>query len=194
MPNLSEAAAYGFSFLIALAYLRTVGWYRYYFPANLLALVYFPSSALALISLMPYAKNITIKYIKFAVAVLVIMFLAIHIYQLRYYSWVASYYDSQRSRELTEYFGALPAKSSVYLYNVPAAFIFLNNSNYYQYLNPAPGKFIGRETIDLIRRGVPEFIVLAAGGVENEDNIFDLYKIKDRVIDRYVVLERIEYD
>jgi len=188
--SLAEAISFGFSFLVILAYLRTAGWYRYFFTANFLALAYFPSSLVALLSLMPYIKKLSIRYIKIIVGGAVILLLIIHVYQLKYNSWVALYYNSHRSQEMSEYFGILPDRSSVYIYNVPEVLIFLRHANYYQYYNPIEGQYIGKETLGLIELGVPQYIVLSDNNFKAEGSRFNLYKIKDR-INRYIILEKI---
>jgi hypothetical protein len=156
MPiSLTETIAFSFSILVWLAYLRTAGWYRYYFPAEIVALIFVPSSLYFLADLLPLKK----LSIAFSVACLALL-LAVQSYQLLFGSWVAVHGGRTTTHDMEAYMASLPKDSSFFVYNVPAAVIFLQTQNYYQYLVITPDKSLGTSTMPVIT-DVPQYLVIA---------------------------------
>jgi hypothetical protein len=153
--SLTETVAFSFSILVWLAYLRTAGWYRYYFPAEIVALVFVAHSAYVLGKLAPWKKFSTI-----APAVFISLLLVVQIYQLLFGSWVAVHGGRTTTHDMETYMATLPKDSSFFVYNVPAAVIFLPTQNYYQYLIITPNKSLGTSTVTVVK-DVPQYLVIA---------------------------------
>lgn len=186
---LSELFAFVFSILVVLAYLRTPGWYRYFFPAMMLAFVFFPMATIYLrdrmLTLMPRLHPLrSLLFVGFVVLVLV------QGYQLAHSSYVASYYKSTRTHDLMAYFGALSPATTVFLYNVPEIAIFLPSTTYYQFVMPHDDQPFGKEALPLLAQGIPELVVVNAETYQHDPNPFTKYKVKDRV-SHYLVLTQL---
>lgn len=187
--SLVEESAFVFSVLILIAYLRTAGWYRYLFEAMVFALMFAPHSLQILsetvgrhlASVRPYATHGTIV----VVAGLVVM----QFYQLNYASWVAEHYDTTRTADMIEYFSTFPPTKSIFVYNSPAAVIFLPTKNYYQYIQPTEAISYGEEQLPLIAEGIPDAILIAPDAFEREKARFDRYEESGNAA-AYLILER----
>ncbi len=190
--SLTEIISFFFSLLVLLAYLRTFGWYRYFFPANLMALFYFPAS-LGIIA--EYMKNKfawvkSSKPIKLLPILIVCLLIAFHFYQLGFNSWVADHYHNKKTEKLITYFENFNSAKSIFIYNVPEIAIFLPTDNYYQYLELTKSLFIGREQLEKINIGIPDQIIIGTNLPQSVRDKFILYKIKDSV-HKYIVFEKI---
>ncbi len=153
--SVSETMAFAFAMLVWLAFLRTAGWYRYFFPAEVVALIFAPSSAQIL-----SAYFSPKKLANFATFACVALLLFVQCYQLLIGSWVAVHGARTTSHDLQTYMDTLPKDSSFFVYNIPAAVIFLPNQNYYQYLVITPTQTLGTSTIPVIT-DVPQYLIVA---------------------------------
>lgn len=186
---LAECFAFVFSFLVVLAYLRTPGWYRYFFPSMMLAFVFFPMATLYLRDrirvLVPKVRPLaSLLFVCFAVLVL------LQGYQLAQSSYVASYYKSTRTRDLSAYFSTLHPATTVFLYNVPEIAIFLPSTTYYQFVMPHDDQPFGKEALPLLTQGTPEIVVVNAETYQHNATPFSKYKVKDHV-SHYLVLTQL---
>ncbi|OGG58876.1 hypothetical protein A2765_00655 [Candidatus Kaiserbacteria bacterium RIFCSPHIGHO2_01_FULL_56_24] len=187
--SLVEQSAFAFSVLILFAYLRTAGWYRYLFQAMVFALMFTPHSLQIvaeavgrhLAFVRPHAARITIL----VVAGLAMM----QFYQLNYSSWVAEYYASTRTAKMIEYFSTYPENKSIFIYNSPAAIIFLPTKRYYQYLQPTDAISYGSEQLHLIEEGAPDMILIAPETYARDEALFDRY-MESGMAAAYLILER----
>jgi len=153
--SLTETIAFSFSMLVWLAYLRTAGWYRYYFPAEVVTLVFAPSSLYLLADFLPY-KKLSVAFS----AVCLVLLLGVQSYQLLFGSWVAVHGGRTTTHDMEAYMATLPKNGSFFVYNVPAAVIFLPTQDYYQYLVITPDKSLGASTVPVIT-DVPQYLVIA---------------------------------
>ncbi len=188
-----EIVAFSFSLLIFGAYLRTPGWYRYFFPAQVLSLLYFPAAMQIVLKkfLLFIHSSSAIKFPRWGGGAIVVLFVFVHLYQLGFSSWVAEHYESTRTSDLTAYFHTMPSSTLFYLYDVPEAVIFLPNQNYFQYIKPVNGTLqIGRETLDKLYAGVPDVVIVRPEDAEKEILQLSAYTtIRD--IGGYRVLQKV---
>jgi hypothetical protein len=186
--SISERMAFIFSLLVLFFYLRTPGWYRYFFPAQIVILAYLPNS---LFFLMSYFTRAAPQNIRRSIICLLLGLAAFQGYQTGFSSWVADYYDSTRTLELTAYFKDWGSEKSIFVYNAPETIIFFpRDAVYYQFLEANKGRSIGRTELERISREPYVRAVILPLDEEGRypDGLFSGYKVKDKV-NRYVVLE-----
>ena len=164
-----ELAAFVYSVLILLSYLRMEGWYRYLFPATMVALAFLAPSTLALYGKCAEVLKMLRRFPWMPYVLITALFVA-QTYQMFTTSYVAAYFNGSRTRDLETYVGGLPEDSSVYFYNVLEAVPFAPSSNYYQYIKPHPTfGILGTETLPLIASGSVDYIVMTAGVTPDVD-------------------------
>lgn len=191
--TVAEQVAYVFSLEIAVFFLLVPGWYRYLFAATITSILFLPASLFYIADftgahIQPLAKARNILYILLGLLVLG------QAYQLAHGSFVAGYYQSTRTRDLAAYFQALPATTTVFVYNVPEVAVFLPEGNYYQFFHPTPQVSIdqdpdavGKEELPLLAQGVPDEVVLQTTEYKSNLGQFDQYKESVK-ISRYSIL------
>lgn len=188
--HLSETLALAFSILLSLAFLKTVGYYRYFFPAQWLALVFLPSALDVLVSaLASKVKKLSEAAFRrgiFAMAMLLVLF---QLYQTFFSSWVSAHYASTRSRDLHAAFQELDPEETIFLYNVPEVEPFIPHRNYFQYLMFSREIKRGREMIARIAEGVPERVVVRSDAYDADPSPFAGYTVETSV-DRYLMLRK----
>ncbi len=188
--SLAETAAIFFSGLIFLAYLRTPGWYKNFFPAMMLALLYFPASIYAIFEFVSghtcfFKKSLA----KFFAAAVIFLLVAVNAYKLIFSSWVADNYQSSATQALADYFSGHHYEN-VFVYNAPETVIFLRTKDYYQFLEPTNYIKIGEDQLDYLSGGKADFVVIGESFYNRDRRYFNLYKVKDTV-DRFLILEKI---
>jgi len=176
--SFAETIAFFFFIIICVAYLRTPGWYRYFFQAQILGLIFLP---IALYSI-PHIKRIAL----WLVTILIIF----NFYQLSFNSFVAEYYTSNRTAILEQHFNSYDTDISFFVYNAPEIVIFLPSRNYYQYMSPRKEQLIGSEQLEKIELGIPDIVIINTETYETMVDEFAFYKSKDR-ISRYTILSKI---
>lgn len=187
--HVAEITAFIFSLLVMLAYLRTSGMYRYFYPAQAISLIFFPYSAFYISEII--SRKISIWKGRAMFFVMVILLSILGIYQLGFDSWVASAYSSHKTAELHEYFSKVSTSTSVLFYNTPEVVPFIRGTNYYQFIINYYGPQ-GGENIDKIKEGEVDMVITQTVLFnENENNIFARYKEKEQIY-KYSVLEKIK--
>lgn len=184
--TLTETISFAYSVLVVFAYLRTAGWYRYFFTANILTLLFFPG-ALSVILQLVKEKITKFRILNLAsvVVFVVIIGVGMHTYKLWRGSWVARSYADAKTSELSEYFSTLRSKT-FFIYDVPEIVVFLPTDKYYQIIQLESG-ILGND--DVIGRGVPDIIVIKKKEYKNNQNDFALYKIRDEM-HKLTILEK----
>ena len=206
---LAELVAFIFTSLVLLSYLRTPGWHRYFFPAHVVALIYFPASFFLTYGmirewvkarfppsfswpafLLPHQNATSVGSWCGGLPAAFICFLVIfQFYQLGFNSWVADYYGNHRTAILKDYFRSLDSAASIFVYDAPEIVPFLPSANYYQYMSSGNIWVIGDAELNKLRDGVPQFVVVPNERWQEEKGLFARYTLRD-TIDRYVVLGR----
>lgn len=196
--NISLAEKFSFTFCLILlaAYLKTIGFYRYFLPVNILALIFFPASFYVCIKFLrnrwSVFNKIKFRYLFFLPIIILVAF---NFYMLCFNSWVAEHYNSKKSEKLSNYFNSHNQNKSIFLYNTPELAVFLSSDIYYQYIELTPTQSLGNEQLDKIQSGIPDEIIIPAKTynkiiTNDKINYFTLYNIKEK-ISEYTVLERV---
>lgn len=165
-------------------FLASRGFYRYFFPAEVLALVFLP---LALTEI-PVSHRYQSTFRK-AFGALIIFLVLFQGYQTFFRSWIVEHRDSARSALLETHLGSLPGEASIFLYNVPEAAIFLPSQHYYQYLNFGDNVIRGEENLALLDNASLDLVLVDQRFTET-DAISHNYREKAR-FDKYVLYEKI---
>lgn len=189
--SLAETVVFVFAILIMLAYLRTAGWYRYFFPAHLVALVFAPYSLLVIVAFVKekWPRFASLTFFSLAPVVSISLLAFFQLYLLSFHSFVASYYTSTTTASLQEYFKNLDPKASVFLYNTPEIAIFLPSQNYYQYLEPTNYIQTGEGQLQRLTDGSIDVVIVSENADLTTLDLHSAYKVTDRV-DRYRILSR----
>lgn len=184
----AEGVAWFFSLLVLVFFVTmTPGWYRYFFPATVMAILFAPYNVWRVYEYVS-ASHAFVKR-AWALPVLLVLLIGAQSYQLAANSWVASYYGGTRTQSLELYFSSFDAEKSVFLYNVPEVAIFLPTRQYYQYIKPEPLE-IGTEVLGFLREGVPDVVIANTEAYRDRPEPFSRYR-SVREVNRYTVLERL---
>ncbi len=179
--SLPEEVLLFFSVLVFLAYLRTAGYYRYFFPAQVFTLLYLPQSAFYLAR--GYGRSFTR-----AAIICVCGLILFQAYETMFRSWTAVHYNSTRTNELKEYFATLPLSQEIFVYQAPEVVPFVGKRPLYQYVEITPSIRAGERYTNLILSGqVLRVITYEDLYTTHNNTLFIHYKIERRV-DSYIVL------
>lgn len=145
---------------IIIFYLRTAGWYRYFFPAHLLLFVFFPVS---LEYIAQHLFNFSKKYINLFLLVTVILLSATHLLVMR-----AERFGSERDSlsEIDFYISSLDKKESIFFYTVPYLAGRYKGDGYYQSIKMSDYLTLGSENIDLFKKGSFSYVFMEEGSVD----------------------------
>lgn len=180
--SLVEETLFFFSLFVLLAYLRTAGYYRYFFPAQVFALLYLPQSLLYL------ARNYGRLFVR-AVIIGLFGLILFQAYETAFRSWVAVHYDSTRTQELEKYFSNLPLSEEVFIYQAPEVVSFVGKRPFYQYVEILPSvRGTGKDYQHLVLSGDAPLVITPMDLFQtHKDSIFSHYTIGE-IIDSYVIL------
>ena len=148
--KVGEWLVFIFSSLVLVAFLRTAGFYRYFFLAQFWAVVYF------LPSLEIYSRRLSWRIV---LEIFMLSLVLFQFYQLMYKSWVANYWESTQTIELKSALPALVSGKTVFVYQAPEVVTFLPDNNYYQFLVVEPRIIIGTSSLNLAKQKRPEIII-----------------------------------
>jgi hypothetical protein len=187
---ISETVSFIFTLLIYIVFLKSPGWYRYFFPAQLVVFLFAPNAILILFRALSLRFSFSEKNaLSLAVSFFIVLSSA-QFYQTLRSSFVASYYHSARTAQIESYFASAPNDKTYFLYNVPELVIFLPNDNYYQYSSPHVEQVFGGAELEKIKEGIPDIIVLSTAVYKGHEQNFARYTEKDAIAGRYVVLQK----
>lgn len=178
--SLAEWCAFAFVALIAAAYLRTAGWYRYFFLGHITAILFFAPSLL-------YFRFK--KYVFAGTVIFVLLLSGYQLSQLVRGSFVAQYYDSTQTAGLSAYFSSVDTKKKIFLYDTPELAIFLKTQNYYQYMHPVDTLEIGKDQLSVLAAGVPDVVLVRKSEYKSTDTRFLVYRKSD-TIGGFMILQR----
>ncbi len=185
----SEYAAFAFSWIVVFAYLRTPGWYRYFFPASIVALLYAPYSILWLYD-RAAVRIPMLALFRFLLPLALFAVVLGQLYMVANASFVASYYQGTRTASLHAALREVDAGSAVFLYNVPEVAVLLTGRHYYQYLIPHTDQRIGEESLAALAAAIPDIVIVNSGTYAEEPMPFSRYRVR-ATVNRYSILERI---
>lgn len=185
--SVAEAVGFVFAALVMLAFLRMPGWYRYLFPAIMVGMLFLPY---ALWRMGEWVQaRIKMPSVASALPWLVLsLLIAAQTYQTARSSFVAAYYSSHMTRDLTSALDSLPPSASVFVYNIPEVVILLPSRNYYQYIKPHPTiGILGADALQVIANGTVDYIIMNTGTVSDVD--MSKYKPVQN-FSRYTILKK----
>lgn len=186
--SIMEKTAFIFCLAIFFFYLRTPGWYRYFFPAQIVILAFLPQ---ALFFLESYFFSARRQVLRFSILMFLLGLAVFQAYQTGFNSFVASYYDSTRTKDLREYFRNWNPEKSIFVYNAPEVVIFLpGETPYYQFLEINKGRAIGQAELDRVsHERIAHVVILSLDeGGKYPEALLGGYTVKDKV-NRYLILE-----
>ncbi|MBI5405865.1 glycosyltransferase family 39 protein [Candidatus Kaiserbacteria bacterium] len=183
----AELLAFFFCLLIIASYLRLPGWYRYLFPATIIVLMFLPAAAHIVFRALQ-EKWMVLKNQTWLISVVLALLVCAQLYQTACSSYVAEYYRSTRTRDVTAALIALPRTASIFLYNVPELGVLLPTRQYYQYVELSPGVVLGADQLPLLVRGVPDLVVINASMYVASPSLFARYTLL-KTVDRYDLLK-----
>jgi len=188
-----EIMSFVFCCLIIVAYLRIAGWYRYIFPAQIVAIIYFVSSLKYLADWFCGRHNrkfsVLSKHTNTYIFVLVLTIAIFGVYGVIFNSWVADSYMSHKTAFWQEYFKKIPSNQSFFFYNVPEVAIFSQNRNYYQFIEPTGGPFSVKE-LEAIDNGVIDKIIVKTDALVDISSRLKKYYHPDQEVYKYTILNK----
>jgi hypothetical protein len=165
------------------------GWYKYFFSATCVSLIFLPGAVLtlwdALRGALPFLRRLAwLPYAGFVCLIL------LQGYQLAFHSYVADYYASDRTEVLEAYFKTVDPSKTVFLYNDPEVAIFLPNpANLYQFVSPHPEQRFGAENLPLLLSGGVDLVVVDAKTYASDPSPFGTYRVATTTA-HYDILEK----
>ncbi|MES2216176.1 MAG: glycosyltransferase family 39 protein [Patescibacteria group bacterium] len=183
-----EIIAFIFTLLVIAAFLRTAGWYRYLFPAQVLSLLFFPGAFSVLGEYFGRYVSVIRHHWQKAVVVIIVFLSVYGTYQLAFDSWVAEAYSSHKTAFWQEYLGHLPPTRSVFFYNTPEVVIFMPHRNYRQYIVPAGG-VVGQDQLLFLELGIPDVAIVESDSYTEGKSPFENYTL-DKTAYKYSILKK----
>jgi hypothetical protein len=113
---------------------------------------------------------------------------AFQLYQSFFHSWISDHWDSSRAALLESNLGGLESVRTLFLYDVPEAYIFVPHRNIYQYFRFSDNVIRGQENLELIANGTADYLLVDQKFTETP-NFSDFYHIKSK-FDKYVLYEK----
>ncbi|MEO5927993.1 MAG: glycosyltransferase family 39 protein [Patescibacteria group bacterium] len=187
-----ETFCLAFVLLILAAYVRTPGFYRYFFLANVFILLPLPFAIQDLVTRVlrrvPSLKTgMTSRYAAVFIWGILLM---VQGYRLFFGSYITTTYASTQTAELEQYFGHdFEPERRVYLYDVPEIMPFLPTKNYSQWMElSGGGGFQMGIPLHEALSAKPDAIIVHEHRYNEELDHFPGYHQAAFVV-RYVVLE-----
>lgn len=175
-----ESYLYVLSLFVFIFYFRNPPYYRYFFIAEFLSIIFLSFNLFSL-SGKVWQKNI--------VRIFLCALCIFQFQQLYFDSWVASSFQSKKTRVMSEVIGDISDKEKVFFYQAPEAVIFLKHFNYYQYFSGTTATEFGEKNIYLIKDEKNIVVITRSDIFLKEPNLFSGYHIA-KGFDRYVLLKK----
>lgn len=177
-----------FFFLNVIFFIRTVGWYRYLFPAHLLALSLFPA-ALDRVSELVKSAKLRMIGVSFLLGALILA-QGVHLARERF----GRIYYNPAPRELAAALDmGLGVETDIFIVDHPELFFLLKNKNARQYLQMNPYVSFGE---DIFQTGnLPKYIVSGEPDrnafLSRNREAFEAAYQRVKQYDAYILFERI---
>jgi hypothetical protein len=179
--RITEEVLLFFSILVLFAYLRNAGYYRYFFVAQVFAVLYLPQSML-------YLAGSYGRLASRAAIVCLCGLVLFQAYETAFRSWAAVHYDSMRTASLERYFAGLPAGEEIFVYQAPEVMTFVGTHPAYQFVQITPSLTAGSAYASLVLTGeMPRVITPVEFFSAHTDDIFPRYTVGE-ALDNYVIL------
>lgn len=153
-----------FVFLNLFFYVKTVGWYRYFFPAHLLLFILFIPALYTIVQRIPFSK---LKiYGMVAVVGFLVLFQSVHLVL----NINKKLYYNPQPQEFGEKVNQLVSHGTdVLVVNIPHVAFFLTAPNVWQYLKINPNLSTGRDWFDGGR--LPDYVII------EKQNMFEISEV-----------------
>ena len=165
----SEIAAWAFASLVLLAYFRTAGWYKNFFPGHVLFFLFLAPG------IESFLESFSLKKFLGAVIFLAVVIQLIPLWQEN--SWCRE--DAPTAFE--PYLKTIPADKSVFFLTVPQIAARFDGANFYQYLKMSDYLKMGEENLERMRRGEFDFIFAPQGVLEELSKIPACYEFQNNI-------------
>jgi len=183
-----EIVAFTFSALLIVAFLFTTGFFRYIFPAQIIALLFCSSSFLFIFHAASKKVAILKGYLAYGAVIAAIAIAGI--YQLSFHSYVADNYSNQKDEALQNYFGSLPDSTKIFFLNTPEIVPFFHGNDYYQEVMIFDNSVWGEGSLPIITNGDADLVVIGDHPAKYDiPGLFDKY-VKATSFAKYTILQR----
>ncbi len=166
--SIIECVAWFLSLGVLVAFLRTAGYYRYFFIAQFISLIFFAISITRLSSNIQdlfsnYSNSILVFSLKYGKYIIIVLLFTIQLYYMFTSSWIFVYKDSTRSFDLEKWVQDIQKDSRVFLYQTPEVATFLGSHEYYQYMKITQSLVVGEGAILNAKNAGADYFVLPQG-------------------------------
>lgn len=190
---IAETHAALFSLFVIGIFLLSPGWYRYFFPAQIVALLFFPSALHDVIVIIhsclrrfPIRSSIVCTFVIGSLSL-------VQGYQTGFHSFVAGYYHSDKTLRMQQEFSLLDVHPTYFFYNTPEVLVFVPDLRYYQYIGSDFVRYvIGGEQLEKITNGTADKIVIVQQRYLGHEREFALYEPEKIVAGKYLILKKRE--
>lgn len=131
---------------------------RYFFPMQVLGIMFAPYSLCHIFLAIPTKQSIISKTRIFHFVIIVLCVLGL--YQLSFHSYIADSYGSTRTTDLARFFSSVPDSTSIFFYNTPNVLIHFRGKNYYQRIAMFDKWVLGSEFAPIVATGSVDMLVL----------------------------------
>jgi hypothetical protein len=169
--------------LVAVQYVRTPGWYRYFFPAHILLFVFFPA---AFLSVGEWAAARGALWCKKIIFMIPLLFIVIQAGQFYYNEHLCA---EDKTLPAIAQFSTLGPQEKVLFYNTPELVFLFPRLDVYQYLRITDTIEVGKESFAKIEQGFYDRVILPTANFERGDIQGSCY-IKDATAGDYTFLKR----
>jgi 4-amino-4-deoxy-L-arabinose transferase-like glycosyltransferase len=177
----AELAAFFFCVLILGSFLRMEGgWYRYIFPATIVALPFFPYACTTVWEALQKKIHVLARLHWLPYVFITLLVLA-QFYQTAFTSFAAEYFTSTRSQTISTALKVIDPRANVFLYNSPEVAILLPSRNYYQYLSVSKRISLGAGSLAVLRSGLPDIVIVSAAEYQKNVALFSRYSVSKDV-------------
>lgn len=166
---------------IVLFYLRTAGWYRYFFPAHILLFIFLPAS-------IEFIGNKIFKFSEKSVRILLlVVIISLSLAQFRVMQIESFKIGLDVPAVFEPYLNSLNHSESVLFYSVPYIASYYHSDNFYQFIKMSDFLSLGAPNVHLFKTGFFSRIVIEDKPIDF--SIPNCYK-REATINRIVVFKR----
>jgi hypothetical protein len=192
-PGPAESAVLLFTLIIIIAWLRSPGFYRHFFPAEVTSLLALPAVMEDLLKrfVARFPSWNAKRVARNAMTCILLMLIAGHTYRLFFNPYLSKSYRSTQTTQLRTYFDTrFEAWRSPYVYDSPEIVQFLHTTNYTQWIEAAGlSRFaVGPPLDKALARKTDTLIMNEKRWTAERASFSDYHEIA--MISRYVVAER----
>lgn len=181
--TIAETTAFLFSLGILAFFLRTAGWYRYFFPGHVMLFLFLAPALEALL------QRFGGRFGRFQGAALITGFALIVLVQAVPLKQETLRCSVDAPTAIEPYLQELPPDASVFFYNVPQVAARFAGSDFYQYIKMSDHLILGKENEALLARGAFDYIFVANNVPDEIERIPACYRF-ERDIHKVLIYKR----